>query len=219
LQAQLPFLCKSQQLVISAQRAIFWEAQKTLLLADLHLGKAGHFRKAGIPLPVDITINDLKRLEILLKNFQPTKCIFLGDLFHSDFNKELLLFKAFIKKYNKVKFILVKGNHDVISDVAIKDLGISTIHNVLEMPPFQFTHYPQVDEQLYNMAGHLHPGYRLRGQGRQSLRMPVFYFGEKQAILPAFGSFSGKALIEAKKGDTIFGVIEEALLKIPIQTN
>ena len=31
--------------------AIFWKEKDTLLLADIHLGKVGHFRKSGIPVP------------------------------------------------------------------------------------------------------------------------------------------------------------------------
>ena len=31
--------------------AVFWKEKNTLLLADIHLGKVGHFRKSGIPVP------------------------------------------------------------------------------------------------------------------------------------------------------------------------
>jgi len=206
-------------LIISSKRAVFWQAKSTLLVADLHLGKAGHFRKVGIPLPVSITSDDLCRLEELIREFQPKKCFFLGDLFHSDYNNEFLLLKACIEKYPTIQFILIKGNHDIVSDQQMKDLGISAIHESLEIAPFQFTHHPQIEKNLYNIAGHLHPGYRIRGSARQSISIPIFYFGKQQAILPAFSAFSGKAFIQPKVGDVLFGVLEDELIEIPIYEN
>lgn len=214
MQNHIEYTCKNQTLILSAKRAVFWKSQRALLVADLHLGKAGHFRKSGIPLPASITLNDLLRLGELIEEFKPVKCFFLGDLFHSDYNNEFLLLKACIKKYATVEFILIKGNHDIVADQKIKGLGIAAIYDTLEIPPFQFTHHPQIDKKLYNFAGHLHPGYRINGLGRQSLKTPVFYFGAKQAILPAFSAFSGKALIKAKAGDHIFGIVDNELIKI-----
>ena len=31
--------------------ALYWEEKKTLMLADVHLGKVAHFRKNGIAVP------------------------------------------------------------------------------------------------------------------------------------------------------------------------
>jgi len=214
LQSNIEFTCENETLILSAKRAIFWKAQSALLVADLHLGKAGHFRKAGIPLPASLTSNDLLRLGELIEEFKPSSCLFLGDLFHSDFNNEFLLLKVFIEKHASVQFLLIKGNHDIVADQKIKDLGISAIYETLEKPPFQFTHHPQIDENLYNIAGHLHPGYRIRGLARQSISAPVFYFGKKQAILPAFSMFSGKALIQPTQGDFIFAVLENKITQI-----
>jgi len=216
LKKHIEYVCQNQRLIISAKRAVYWQAQCALLVADLHLGKAGHFRKAGIPLPASVTSDDLSRLEDLIQEFKPQKCFFLGDLFHSDYNKEFLLLKACITKYNNVEFVLIKGNHDIVSDQQIHELGISTIHKSLEIAPFHFTHHPQIHKNLYNIAGHLHPGYRIRGSARQSISTSIFYFGTQQAILPAFSAFSGKALIQPKVGDVLFGIIENELIKIAV---
>ncbi len=214
METHIEYVCQNQLLILSAKRAIFWQAQRALLVADLHLGKAGHFRKAGIALPASITPIDLLRLEDLIKEFQPAICYFLGDLFHSDYNKEFLLLKDFIRKYTTVEFVLIKGNHDIVTDQQIKALGIAAIYESLDIPPFQFTHHPQIDDKLYNIAGHLHPGYTIRGVGRQSISTPVFYFGQHQAILPAFSVFSGKAFIQPKPEDILFGIVEDQLIEI-----
>gem|GEM_PF-6533221 len=52
-----------QELTLNTQRSIYWKDQKTLILSDLHLGKAAHFRKHGIAIPMDTAITDLTRLE------------------------------------------------------------------------------------------------------------------------------------------------------------
>ena len=61
---QAPVLHKlhQQTLWLTAQRSIFWEEQKTLIVSDLHFGKTGHFRKSGIPVPQTIYKEDLQRL-------------------------------------------------------------------------------------------------------------------------------------------------------------
>ena len=33
------------------ERAIYWERERALVVADLHWGKAATFRAAGVPLP------------------------------------------------------------------------------------------------------------------------------------------------------------------------
>lgn len=47
---------------VSPERCLLWEEQNTLIVADLHLGKSGHFRKAGIGIPQSIYKADLQRL-------------------------------------------------------------------------------------------------------------------------------------------------------------
>ena len=49
--------------------------------------------------------------------------------------------------------------------------------------------------KTYFFSGHIHPGIRIDGAGRQSLYFPCFYFGKKYAVLPAFSRFTGAAVI------------------------
>ena len=43
-------LC-GERVVLRVERALFWPAQATLFVADVHLGKAATFRAGGVPLP------------------------------------------------------------------------------------------------------------------------------------------------------------------------
>ena len=69
-------------------------------------------------------------------------------------------------------------------------------------------------EGAFTFCGHLHPGVVINGFGKQTLRLPCFYFSEKQCILPAFSRFTGTANVQPKKSDTVFAIAEDALIKM-----
>lgn len=60
-----------QLLTLTQQRAIYWKSEQLLILSDMHLGKAAHFRKHGISLPTTVSMQDLTRLEKLLLYYTP----------------------------------------------------------------------------------------------------------------------------------------------------
>jgi len=214
LNQQLDFYCCNQHLILHHSKAVYWVEQQTLLLADLHLGKDAHFRKAGIAVPQVITYKDIGRLQQLISHFHPKKVIFLGDLFHSDYNRSLIAFQKIIKENDTVGFVLIKGNHDIIGQRDLDNLGLHKIYDKLILPPFSFTHHPARESEYYNFCGHVHPGIIIRGKGRQGIRLPVFYFGKDQAILPAFASFSGKFIVKTSEGDSVFAVAEKVVFEV-----
>ena len=59
------------------------ERKNTLLLADIHLGKVGHFRKSGIPVPRKVESVFYDKISKLKNSLNFSQIIFLGDLFHS----------------------------------------------------------------------------------------------------------------------------------------
>jgi len=61
--------------------------------------------------------------------------------------------------------------------------------------------------QPYYFSGHLHPGIRIRGGGRQVLQFPCFYFGAEYAVLPAFGRFTGTVSIDPLPESNVFAIL------------
>jgi metallophosphoesterase superfamily enzyme len=59
----------------------------------------------------------------------------------------------------------------------------------------------------YYFSGHLHPGIRIRGMGKQSLQFPCFYFGSDYAVLPAFGRWTGTVSIDPAPEDNVFAIL------------
>ncbi|RYY54751.1 MAG: metallophosphoesterase, partial [Chitinophagaceae bacterium] len=89
MNALIEYTIDGQALVLSPQKAIFWQEEKTLVVADVHIGKTGHFRKAGIPVPAKVYKEDLHRLFSLILFFKAEKLLIVGDFTHSTSNLEL----------------------------------------------------------------------------------------------------------------------------------
>lgn len=196
------------------EKAIFWPAQEALLIADLHLGKVEHFRKAGIAVPADAAHDNFTVLQDLMLAYESKRVIFLGDLFHSTYNKGWEAFNDFITIHSQVNFELIKGNHDIMHDSQYQRTNMILHKEVLHLGPFSLTHHPEEGQYPYNLCGHIHPGYKLRGKGRQYLRLPCFFFGEAMGILPAFGSFTGMHPVNTQKGDRVFVLAEGQIIQV-----
>ena len=214
----LDFNLLGQDLVLLPQKAVHWKQQNALIAADVHLGKVGHFRKAGIAVPRDMEQSDLAVLSDLIFEHKPQKLYFLGDLFHSDLNADWEWLRLWRQQFPKLEIILIRGNHDIIHDKYYEQLNIA-LHNHLYVEPFLMLHYPVPEEKLeqiegYVLCGHIHPGVLLTGRGRQSLTIPCYAFGERQAILPSFGKFTGRVALKHAKTDQIFGVLKDKVIVI-----
>ncbi len=199
-----------QKLILLPQKAIFWQEASFLILSDLHLGKAGHFRKAGIPISGKVHEDDLRCLQQLVDTYQPKLVLLLGDLFHSEINLEWNDFRLFLQNNADQSFVLVKGNHDILPEDAYPEDNLKVHEEAWRCPPFYFSHHPQttVPEGLYNLAGHIHPGYRLSGRAGQGIgKLPCFHFAEKGALLPAFGKFTGCVHVPKRQGNQVFLIV------------
>ncbi|GAB4091094.1 ligase-associated DNA damage response endonuclease PdeM [Flaviaesturariibacter terrae] len=215
MQAPLLFEFKGQRLWLSGQRALFWENEGLLLLSDLHLGKSGHFRKEGIAVPGAVMKEDMQRLMALLQHFQPKKLVVVGDFFHSRANQELELFSRWRADMAGQSIVLIRGNHDILSDEWYAANDIEVVEGSLRIGDFCLAHDPNdAPPGLYTFCGHVHPGVVLNGLARQSLRLACFYFAQHYCILPAFGRFTGLATVRPQAGETVFIIAEQKVMKI-----
>lgn len=180
-----------EELTLTNQRAIFWKRENALILSDLHVGKTAHFRKHGIPMPHDILEKDLQRLENLIRHFKANQLIVVGDLFHAEVNSDMDKFKTWLDKFNELKLLLIKGNHDIKSRHFLEDLNIESVFECVKAP-FVFIH-DRVDDtsDFFSISGHTHPGVLIKGKGRQKLKLPCYQVTSNQLILPAFSLFTG----------------------------
>jgi DNA ligase-associated metallophosphoesterase len=213
----ISYILKGQQFWLTAERCLYWEEEKCLIVSDLHFGKTGHFRREGIAVPPELYKEDLQRLWHQIQHFKPDDVIFVGDLFHSRANLEHNWFHKWRHDLPWLRMHLVIGNHDVLARKDYQDMDLLIHEQQLVVGEFCFVHdlLPEhIADPYYYISGHIHPGIRLAGPGKQSLRFPCFYFSGQFAILPAFSRFTGMALIEPKPGEHVFAIVDNKLIPV-----
>ncbi len=204
------------RLLLHPQKAIYWPAEKALLLSDLHLGKGAHFRKSGIPVPRKVADVNFSRLDTIIEDCKPERVIFLGDLFHSDRNHVWRMFCDYLCEYDHVSFELVPGNHDILSAGDYAESCMKLQPEILVIGNLALSHHPLEEDELpegaYNIYGHIHPCVRLVDRAGSTMKLPAFFFGPQAGILPAFGEFTGCAEVEARVTDRVFVLAEGAVI-------
>ncbi|WP_047418506.1 ligase-associated DNA damage response endonuclease PdeM [Cellulophaga sp. Hel_I_12] len=203
-----------QTFIMHCSGALLWQEKEILLISDVHFGKVSHFRKFGAAVPQKAIAKNFELLNEVLALFKPKQLFFLGDLFHSSLNQEWLLFNDWVSS-QKLKITLVKGNHDIISDVNYTAIGIDCSDEV-ELDDFLFTHHPEERETMFNFSGHIHPAIKLQGAGRQSLKLPCFFKSENQLILPAFGTFTGTFTLKPTAAHQVFAITKDSVFAVPL---
>ncbi|NVZ30666.1 ligase-associated DNA damage response endonuclease PdeM [Pseudomonas sp. A4002] len=205
--AHYPIHLAEEALWLLADKAVYWPARKCLLIADAHFGKASAYRSLGQPVPQGTTTANLQRLDRLLAAFPGAQVIFLGDFLHgpgSHASGTLNALRAWRERHAGVALTLIRGNHDKRAGDPPGDLNIEVVTEPLLMGPFALQHEPAPHASHHVLAGHVHPVYRLRGKGRQSLRLPCFLIGNQVSLLPAFGAFTGGYSVTQEEGSRIF---------------
>ncbi len=212
-----------QTLQLMPERSVFWREGKTLLAADLHLGKEGTFRSAGIPLPEGPSVETLDRLDQALARSRATRLVVLGDLFHgaSAVDAFAEVMAVWRQRRPNLTIELIGGSHDRWSGDLPDSWCIEVYNEPHHLAPFALRHYPATDgADQYWLAGHLHPGVLLKeGKRGAALRLPCFYFTEQGGILPAFGSFTGVTRVEPGPGSHCCAVAGHEVVEVPISTN
>ena len=207
---------RNQKLALLPQKALFWPDKKYLILSDLHLGKTGHFRKSGIAAPGKANLKNIERLSSLVNDIQPKKILFLGDLFHSSANREWFQFEEWRKTFPELSILLVTGNHDQLHSSFYQSADIEVIDR-LELENFLFVHDAsdlQKSSDTTIISGHIHPGVKLKGKGKQKLRLPCYSVSDHQIILPAFGEFTGLHIIQPDENRKIFLIVENSVIDL-----
>jgi DNA ligase-associated metallophosphoesterase len=198
------------------ERALWWPAQRTLFIADLHLGKAATYRALGQPVPGGSTRENLARLDGLIARHAPRRIVFLGDFLHAAQARTVLgAVAAWRASHEDIAMTLVRGNHDSRAGDPPAALAIDLVDEPWLLGPFACCHHPQSHPTHFVLAGHLHPVCRLQGRGRDSLRLPCFVSEPDHAILPAFGEFTGGWLVEAMPRRQFHGVGGNAVWALP----
>lgn len=204
---------KQEELTLTNQRAIYWKNENALILSDIHIGKTAHFRRHGIPMPDDILQKDLERLKALITHFEVNQLLIVGDLFHAETNSDMSTFKLWLRQFENLKLVLIKGNHDMQSNQLMNNLGIE-VKTEMNIGPFTLIHEPEDgNSDSFTISGHTHPGVLIKGKGKQKLKLPCYQINLKQLILPAFSLFTGLNIKSKPENATCFAFTETTIFK------
>lgn len=184
--------------------ALWLEAERTLVVADLHFEKGSSYAaRFGQMLPPYDTRETLDRLDREIAALAPGRLIFLGDSFHDGLGEQRLAGDDAERLRGLARgreLIWAVGNHDedgprnlpgeIIDEAAILGLVLR--------------HEPTGGPQPGEVAGHLHPAARV-SSGRSSVRRRCFVTDGDRLILPAFGAYTGGLNVLDRAFSGLFG--------------
>lgn len=195
-----------ETLVLYPQRVAFWPAEKTLFVADVHLGKSASRRSQGLYIPEGADTDDLELLRSMVEKTGAEKVLVLGDMFHDSYaitDEALQMLSHWLGLLNSELSLLV-GNHDRRAARKIKDLPMKIKSDAFAMGSFWLSHEPEVKAGYYTICGHLHPGIRLKDNAGCTHRSKAFWRASSQLVLPAFGATTSMATMPAQPGDMLY---------------
>lgn len=168
---------------------LFWPETRTLVVADLHLGKGSAFAVNGIHLPPYDARSTLQDLAEIVAENDPARVICLGDSFDDPgaakrlHEEDAALLRGIVRSR---EWIWIAGNHDPLPSEPFGDASIPE----LRLGPLTFRHAAVCESEPGEISGHFHPkaSCRIRG-GRMTGR--CFVVDGRRIILPAFGAYAG----------------------------
>lgn len=209
---ELPTTLAGEQVLLLGARALYWPARKALLIADLHLGKADVFRRAGIGLPSGGTGDDLERLSALLQQHAVDTLWILGDVLHGAAHRAAWYrqWQGWREQHAALEIGALAGNHDRALPKA--DLGLTLLGEQLQAGPFLLRHDPHPHPSLHVLCGHVHPLARLPGMQR---RWPAFWLRERLTVLPAYSRFTAGIAPVLATGEQLVACVEDEAIALP----
>lgn len=169
--------------------ALWWAAERMLVVADLHLEKGAAFARRGHLLPPYDTAATLARLGRLIRWCEARIVVALGDSFH-DIRADEAMSDADRRTLTELQagrdWIWIAGNHDPELPASLRGERARE----LTVGPIRFVHEPKAGASPGEIAGHLHPAARVLGRNG-SVRRRCFVGDGSRLVMPALGTLAG----------------------------
>lgn len=199
------------------ERAAWWPARRTAVVADVHLGKDQVFRRSGIAIPAGVLNKELAALDELLDRTRCERLLVLGDWVHAaPLGGESWpgTVASWRLRHAQLAIDLVLGNHDRNLAPWLDDWGIDAYQEPIEINGLKMFHEVDLEVCDAGISGHLHPVAWLRS-GRERFRLPAFARRGDHLILPAFGRFTGGFDGLENEAWDLFPVAGDRVVNIP----
>ncbi len=190
----VPLSFANQEFALVDGRALYWERENALLLADLHLEKASFYARHGQMLPPYDSRETLERVASAIRQSGARRVFTLGDNFHDDEGVARLephaagMLDALTRA---VDWVWITGNHDSQMEAAAG----GNLAGELEVGGLLLRHQARAGETRPELSGHFHPKLKVKARGR-SITRPCAVLAsspdrDDRMILPAFGALTG----------------------------
>jgi hypothetical protein len=189
LSAPAPLVIGGLEALPDVSGALWLPAERTLLVADLHLEKASAYAARGVFLPPYDSRATLATLALAIARFSPARVIALGDSFHDDgggARLDPLDRDALAACQQGRDWVWLAGNHDPRSPSGVG----GEVAAELALGAIALRHEPSAREAGPEIAGHLHPAAKVRLRGR-SVRRRCFVSDGRRLVMPAMGAYAG----------------------------
>jgi uncharacterized protein len=176
-------------LALDQSGALWWPAEQTLVVADMHLEKGSAYARRGQLLPPYDSAVTLAQLTRLVARLRPRRLIALGDSFHDVQAGERMdhaVADALTTLAAGLDMVWIAGNHDPEIPAFLPGARLAE----LVLGPLTFRHEPLLAAAPGEIAGHLHPAAKVISD-KGSLRRKAFVTDGTRLLLPAFGAYAG----------------------------
>jgi uncharacterized protein len=200
---------------LSSDLCLHLPEERTVVIADLHIGYESSLEAEGIHIPRIQTRTVISSLGRLMDKYEPDHLVIVGDLKH-EFSRNLGQEMKDVRKVldsvsDRTDIVLVKGNHDnyienIVSRIQVpvvpqyKVAGITMVHG----------HQPCSERPL--VMGHEHPSIKIVDRVGAYLKLPCHVWLKKERILvlPAYSPMaSGTDITGVSAGDYLSPVLRD----------
>jgi uncharacterized protein len=181
---------------VDARLAVWIEAERILVMADLHWGYAETHRARGNLLPQwgDEAIE--AQLNSLVTDYSPVEVIWLGDVVHG--REGATAAERYLTRAT-VPITVLAGNHDRHWN------GATAV--AVQRGRYYFHHgdVPRtVPSGCTEMIGHYHPAYAWNDGAGGRVKLPALIASPQRLILPAFSPWAAGAELASEPSATVW---------------
>ncbi len=177
--------------------SIFLPKEDVCVVSDLHIGLEDILIEQGISFPFKELKYLKKNLNEVIKEFNPKKLIYNGDILHKfsgippDVPNKL---KEIIKTF-KGQHIFIRGSHDTMLDTVLSELGYEA-KKKHELNNVAITHGNEItikdlEKKDLLVIGHEHPAIEIHGEKKQCFLYQKNCYKETDILLlPSFSNLT-----------------------------
>jgi metallophosphoesterase superfamily enzyme len=184
---------------LDARLALWLEASRILVVADLHWGFAESHRIRGNLLPAWGDADIANRLCSLLADYQPEEMIWLGDSLHTVAGRTAA--EEFLNAA-EIPIAIVGGNHDrrwsrAAELTSLRRGNLVLHHGDRDLP---------VTAATIEVVGHYHPAVSWGDGAGTRLKLPALVKSPRKIIMPAFSPWAAGTPWKAKPDETLYAI-------------